>query len=81
MRACFRLYIDTGRELAMMRWGMPPPLSKPGSPVTKIRNTTSPHRRFMKSLTPQREEWTVTADGPIESNSLCFRLRRSGPDR
>jgi putative SOS response-associated peptidase YedK len=36
---------DTGRELAMMRWGMPPPSSKPGPPVTNIRNTSLPHWR------------------------------------
>jgi putative SOS response-associated peptidase YedK len=30
------------RELAMMRWGMPPPRAG-GYPVTNIRNTSSPH--------------------------------------
>jgi putative SOS response-associated peptidase YedK len=34
---------DTGRELAMMRWGMPPPPKSPWPPVTNIRNTSSPH--------------------------------------
>src|SRR6266446_7574667 len=33
-----------GRELSMMRWGMPPPKS-PWPPVTNIRTTTSPHWR------------------------------------
>lgn len=34
----------------MMRWGMPPPPSKPGPPVTNIRNTSSPHwRAWLKS--------------------------------
>jgi putative SOS response-associated peptidase YedK len=33
------------RELVMMRWGMPPPPSKPGLPVTNIRNTSAPHWR------------------------------------
>jgi putative SOS response-associated peptidase YedK len=33
------------RELAMMRWGMPPPPRAGGFPVTNIRNTTSPHWR------------------------------------
>jgi putative SOS response-associated peptidase YedK len=37
---------DTGRELAMMRWGMPPPSSKPGPPVTNMRNTSSSHWRM-----------------------------------
>jgi putative SOS response-associated peptidase YedK len=35
---------DTGRELTMMRWGMPPPRTG-GPPVTDIRNTSSPHWR------------------------------------
>ncbi len=35
---------ETGRELSMMRWGMPPPKS-PWPPVTNIRTTTSPHWR------------------------------------
>ena len=33
---------DTARELAMMRWGMPPPPRMPGL-ATNIRNATSPH--------------------------------------
>jgi len=37
---------DTGRELTMMRWGMPPPSSKPGPPVTNIRNTSASHWRM-----------------------------------
>jgi hypothetical protein len=32
---------ETGRELSMMRWGMPPPLRTGGPPVTNIRNTSS----------------------------------------
>ena len=36
---------DAGREMAMMRWGMPPPPSTPGPPVTYMRNTSSPHWR------------------------------------
>src|SRR4029453_13519276 len=50
-RACFPDYpapvvrnTDTGRELAMMRWGMPPPRAG-NFPVTNIRNTASPHWR------------------------------------
>jgi putative SOS response-associated peptidase YedK len=33
------------RELAMMRWGMPPPPRTGGPPVTNSRNTASPHWR------------------------------------
>jgi hypothetical protein len=36
---------DAGRELSMMRWGMPPPPNFGGRPVTNIRNTSSPHWR------------------------------------
>jgi len=36
---------DTGTELAMMRWGMPPPPKIGGPPVTHIRNTSPPHWR------------------------------------
>jgi putative SOS response-associated peptidase YedK len=42
----------TGRELAMMRWGMPPPPRTPGPPVTNIRNTSSPHWRLAEARKP-----------------------------
>jgi putative SOS response-associated peptidase YedK len=42
-------YIDTGREIAMMRWGMPPPPRLPGV-ATNIRNMSSLHwRKWLKS--------------------------------
>jgi len=34
-----------GREMTLMRWGMPPPPRAGGPPVTNIRNTSSPHWR------------------------------------
>jgi putative SOS response-associated peptidase YedK len=38
---------EGGREMVMMRWGMPPPPPRtPGPPVTNIRNTSSPHWRI-----------------------------------
>ena len=38
-----------GRELAMLRWGFPPPPGVPGRPVTNIRNTASGYwRAWMK---------------------------------
>jgi hypothetical protein len=48
---------EGGSELAMMRWGMPPPPRTGGPPVTNIRNTTSPHleriaRRHDEALRP-----------------------------
>jgi putative SOS response-associated peptidase YedK len=36
---------DRGTELIPMRWGIPPPLRAGGTPVTNIRNTSSPHWR------------------------------------
>ena len=36
---------DTGTEMTLMRWGMPPPPRTGGAPVTNIRNTSSPHWR------------------------------------
>jgi hypothetical protein len=36
------------RELAMMRWGMPPPPREGGPPVTNMRNTSPPHWRWAK---------------------------------
>jgi putative SOS response-associated peptidase YedK len=36
--------VGAERELVMMRWGMPPPKFG-GSPVTNVRNTSSPHWR------------------------------------
>ena len=35
---------ETGRELSMMRWGMPPPPRTGGPPIINIRNASSPHR-------------------------------------
>jgi putative SOS response-associated peptidase YedK len=41
---------ETGTELAMMRWGMPPRPRTGGPLVTNIRNTSSPHwRGWLKS--------------------------------
>jgi putative SOS response-associated peptidase YedK len=34
-----------GREMVMMRWGMPPPPRAGSFPVTNVRNTSSPHWR------------------------------------
>src|ERR1700736_844830 len=50
--ACFPIirHLSSGTRApsatwVMMRWGMPPPSSVGGPPVTNIRNTTSPHWR------------------------------------
>src|ERR1700739_1202955 len=37
---------EGGREMVMMRWGMPPPPRTPVAPATNIRNTSSPHWRI-----------------------------------
>ena len=36
---------DTGTQMTLMRWGMPPPPRTGGPPVTNIRNSSSPHWR------------------------------------
>ncbi len=36
--------VDDGREMVMMRWGIPPP-PRSWVPVTNIQNTSSPHWR------------------------------------
>src|SRR5690348_10081945 len=36
---------DGVRELALVRWGMPPPPAYGGAPITNIRNVKSPHWR------------------------------------
>ena len=37
---------DAGREMMLMRWGMPSPPRTGGPPVTNIRNTSSPQWRM-----------------------------------
>ena len=54
---------DTGRELSMMRWGMPPPPKFGGLPVTNIRNRPRhPWRSWLK---------------PEKANKLQLQLRVS----
>src|SRR6267154_1306205 len=59
----------TERELAIMRWGMPPPPRTGGTPVTNIRNTSSPHwcgcRRGAVSNAAVREVGFVDAGASI----------------
>jgi putative SOS response-associated peptidase YedK len=52
-----------GRELVMMRWGMPPPPRTGGPPVTNIRTTSSPQTSIFLageeatgSITPDQKE-------------------------
>jgi putative SOS response-associated peptidase YedK len=54
---------DTGREMAMMRWGMLPPPRAGNFPVTNIRNTSSPHWRAW--LKPENRR-LVPADSSAE---------------
>src|ERR1044072_5909230 len=51
-----------GRELIMMRWGMPPPPRAPGPPLTNIRNTSSPHWRGL--LEPENHR-------PLPFHNIC----------
>jgi hypothetical protein len=48
---------ETGRELSMMRWGMPPPPRTGGPPVTNIRNTSSPHSAVHRSYKKVAAAW------------------------
>src|SRR5271157_4348147 len=45
MAPIVRVAADGGRELVMVRWGMPGPPQFGGQPVTNIRNVKSPHWR------------------------------------
>jgi putative SOS response-associated peptidase YedK len=41
---------DAGREMLLIRWGMPPPPRAETFPVTNTRNTSSPHWRARLKL-------------------------------
>jgi hypothetical protein len=66
---------DTGRELVMMRWGMPPPRTG-GPPVTNIRNTSSPHWRCLHPDIETRQRRRVRPNfGEGNGRLLMFRHR------
>jgi putative SOS response-associated peptidase YedK len=67
----------TGTELAMMRWGMPPPLRTGGPPVTNIRNTSSPHWRSWLRPEDQEEGRCVVR---AHRRPAAHRLRRNLDD-
>src|ERR1700693_3035164 len=75
------------RELAMMRWGMPPPPRAGGYPVTNIRNTASPHWRAWFSrenrcLIPAHSlgEYAPEANpAPKKKDAVCFPLNEDRP--
>ena len=50
------------REMVLMRWGMPPPSTKPGPPITNIRNTSS---RTLARLAQQACEPLLGAVQPL----------------
>jgi putative SOS response-associated peptidase YedK len=52
---------DTGTEMVLMRWGMPPPPRTGGPPVTNIRNTSSPHWRGWPRLESRCRHFTFCA--------------------
>lgn len=48
-----------GRELMLMRWGMPSPPKFGGPPITNVRNTSSPHwRQWLKPESRCLVPWT-----------------------
>ena len=49
---------EGGREMVMMRWGMPPPPRTGGPPVTNIRNTSSPHWRIWLKPETAGKRWS-----------------------
>ena len=57
-----------GRELVIMRWGMPPPAKFNGPPVTNIRNNASPHWQCW--LKPESRQLPAQVDN---AQSLAFR--------
>src|ERR1700687_5645736 len=59
----------TKRELAMMRWGMPPPPRAGGYPVTNIRNTSSPHWRAWPN--PETGKKDVVSFARNDDRPLC----------
>jgi putative SOS response-associated peptidase YedK len=63
---------ESGTELVMMRWGMPPPPRTGGPPVTNIRNTNSPHWRACGSSQP-----TSRRSKNVASPDKGFASRRS----
>ncbi len=74
---------DGGRELTMMRWGMPGPPQFAGAPITNIRNTASPHwRRWLgpanRCLVPATSfsEWEDTKP---KKTPVWFALDESRP--
>ncbi|MDE8344864.1 MAG: SOS response-associated peptidase [Acidocella sp.] len=74
---------DHGRELTMMRWGMPGPPQFGGAPITNIRNTNSPHwRRWLRPenrcLVPVTSfcEWEDTKP---KKTPVWFALNESRP--
>jgi putative SOS response-associated peptidase YedK len=57
---------DAGTEMVTMRWGMPPPPRTGGSPVTNIRNTSSPHWRGW-----HRALWMATRHRSAQRRCAC----------
>jgi putative SOS response-associated peptidase YedK len=74
------------RELTMMRWGMPPPPTLGGAPVTNIRNTSSPHwRGWLKPesrcLVPVNSfaECAPEPNPETKKDVVWFALNETGP--
>jgi putative SOS response-associated peptidase YedK len=75
---------EGGRELTMMRWGMPPPPRTGGPPVTNIRNTSSPHWRIWlkpenRCVVPARRVTDFEGKTPSEQLKLKEASRSDRP--
>ena len=66
---------DTGRELSMMRWGMPPPPRTGGPPVTNIRNTC--HRT---GAAEPDDAYTIGSD-PVSGFKVAIGHQRASVER
>src|SRR4029434_4369123 len=70
---------DTGTEMILMRWGMPPPPRTGGPPVTNIRNTSSPHwRGWLKPESRRLVPFSSFAEYAPEPNAETKRKDVSG---
>lgn len=77
---------DTGREMVMMRWGIPPPPRNGGPPVTNIRNPSSPHWRMWlkpenRCLVPANgfAEYAPETNPETKKDVVCFALNEDRP--
>lgn len=68
-----------GRELMLMRWGMPAPQQFAGPPITNIRNTSSPHwRRWLAPQSRCLVPWTSFSEYNDLANPASLKDENGG---